>query len=53
MSRYAAWIADRHGGEPDRVFVTNGGLQGFVFFAQRFARDGARVLVEQPTTTVR
>lgn len=43
------WIADRHGVEPDRVFVTNGGLQGFVFFAQRFARDGARVLVEQPT----
>ena len=44
-----AWIAERHGVEPDRVFVTNGGLQGFVFFAQRFARDGARVLVEQPT----
>lgn len=43
------WIADRHGVEPDRVFVTNGGLQGFVFFAQRFGRSGARVLVEQPT----
>jgi 2-aminoadipate transaminase len=43
------WIAERHSVEPDRVFVTNGGLQGFVFFAQRFGRDGARVLVEQPT----
>jgi len=43
------WLAERHGVELDRVFVTNGGLQGFVFFAQRFGRDGARVLVEQPT----
>jgi DNA-binding transcriptional MocR family regulator len=44
-----AWIAERHGVEHDRVFVTNGGLQGFVFFAQRFCRRGQRVLVEQPT----
>jgi DNA-binding transcriptional MocR family regulator len=44
-----AWIAERHGVEPDRVFVTNGGLQGFVFFAQRFCGPGQRVLVEQPT----
>ena len=44
-----AWIAERHGVESDRVFVTNGGLQGFVFFAQRFCRRGDRVLVEQPT----
>jgi 2-aminoadipate transaminase len=43
------WIAERHGVERGRVFVTNGGLQGFVFFARRFCRDGARVLVEQPT----
>jgi 2-aminoadipate transaminase len=42
------WIAGRHGVERERVFVTNGGLQGFVFFAQRFGA-GARVLVEQPT----
>ena len=34
------WIAERHGVEPDRVFVTNGGLQGFVFFAQRSRRRG-------------
>ena len=43
------WIAQRHGVEHDRVFVTNGGLQGFVFFAQRYCRRGDRVLVEQPT----
>jgi DNA-binding transcriptional MocR family regulator len=41
------WIAERHGVEPARVFVTNGSLQGFVFLAQRF--NGARVLVERPT----
>jgi 2-aminoadipate transaminase len=43
------WIAQRHGVSVDRVFVTNGGLQGFVFFAQRLAANGERVLVEQPT----
>src|SRR3954452_8757210 len=42
------WIADRHGVDPGRVFVTNGSLQAFVFLAQRLAR-GKRVLVEQPT----
>jgi 2-aminoadipate transaminase len=43
------WIAQRHGVESDRVFVTNGGLQGFVFFAQRHCPPAARVLVERPT----
>src|SRR2546421_164183 len=42
------WIAERHGVEPGRVFVTNGSLQGFVFLAQRLA-PGRRVLVERPT----
>ena len=41
------WIAERHGVEVSRVFITNGSLQGFVFLAQRLA--GAPVLVEQPT----
>jgi DNA-binding transcriptional MocR family regulator len=41
------WVAERHGVEPDRVLVTNGSLQGFVFLASHFA--GARVLVESPT----
>jgi DNA-binding transcriptional MocR family regulator len=41
------WIGERHGVGPDRVLLTNGSLQGFVFLASRFA--GARVLVESPT----
>lgn len=42
------WIAARHGVGADRVLLTNGSLQGFVFLAQRLAR-GRRVLVERPT----
>src|SRR5436305_3635780 len=42
------WIAERHGVDVGRVFVTNGSLQGFVFLAQRLAA-GKRVLVEKPT----
>jgi 2-aminoadipate transaminase len=42
------WLADRHGVDPSRIFVTNGSLQGLVFLAQRFAQ-GKRVLVERPT----
>jgi 2-aminoadipate transaminase len=43
------WIAARHGVEPNRVVVTSGSLQGFVFLAERLVRPGARVLVEAPT----
>ena len=42
------WLAERHGVDVGRVFVTNGSLQGFVFLAQRLAA-GKRVLVEKPT----
>jgi 2-aminoadipate transaminase len=42
------WIAARHGVPAERVFLTNGSLQGFVFLAQRLA-PGRRVLVERPT----
>ncbi|HEX4527204.1 MAG TPA: PLP-dependent aminotransferase family protein [Gaiellaceae bacterium] len=42
------WIADRHGVDPSRVFLTNGSLQGFVFLAQRLA-PGKRVVAELPT----
>ena len=42
------WLAERHGVDAGRVFITNGSLQGFVFLAQRLAA-GKRVLVEQPT----
>lgn len=43
------WIAERHGVTPDRVLLTNGSLQGFVFLARELAGAGARVLVEAPT----
>jgi len=44
------WIAERHGVAPERVLVTNGSLQGFVFLAQHLVAGGpARVLVEAPT----
>src|SRR5579862_4771513 len=41
-------LAEQHGVDESRVFLTNGSLQGFVFLAQRLARGG-RVLVERPT----
>src|SRR5919204_3578138 len=43
-----AWIAERFAVEPERVVLTNGSLQGFVFLAERLAL-GKRVLVEAPT----
>ncbi len=43
-------LADRHGVEPTRVFLTTGGLQGFVFYcAVQLQRKPGRVLVEAPT----
>jgi DNA-binding transcriptional MocR family regulator len=42
------WIAEQHGVEPERVFITNGSLQGFVFLSQHLAAH-KRVLVERPT----
>jgi DNA-binding transcriptional MocR family regulator len=43
------WVAEWHGVEPERVLLTNGSLQGFVFLSQLLARPDARVLVEAPT----
>ena len=43
------WIAARHSVEPNRVVVTSGSLQGFVFLAEQLVRRGTRVLVEAPT----
>lgn len=43
-------LAERHGVEPGRVFLTAGGLQGFAFYsAVQMARKPGRVLVEGPT----
>src|SRR5215211_2008125 len=43
------WIAERHGVDANRVVVTNGSLQGFVFLAELLAGKGERVFVEAPT----
>jgi 2-aminoadipate transaminase len=43
-------LADRHGVAPGRVFLTVGGLNGFVHYAAvQLARRPGRVLVEGPT----
>jgi 2-aminoadipate transaminase len=42
------WIAERHGVGPDRVVLTNGSLEGFLFLAELLASRGP-VLVEAPT----
>ena len=44
------WLGGRHGGDAARVILTNGGLQGFVFYAEELlAEHPGRVLVEAPT----
>ncbi len=47
--RLRAWIADRHGVEPERVFVTNGSLQADAFLFDQIVRSGDEVIVESPT----
>ncbi len=43
-------LAERHGVETGQVFLTTGGLQGFVFYtAVQLAQRPGRVLVEGPT----
>ncbi len=44
-----AWIAERHGVGPNRVVITSGSLQGFVFLCEQLVQPGARVIVEAPT----
>lgn len=44
------WVAERHDVERERVLLTNGSLQGFVFLAMHFLAAGPRrVAVEAPT----
>jgi DNA-binding transcriptional MocR family regulator len=45
----AAWIAELHGIEPDRVMVTNGSMEAAALLFQHSLEPGDRVIVEQPT----
>jgi 2-aminoadipate transaminase len=47
--RLRAWIADRHGVEPERVLVTNGSLQADAFLFDQVVAGGDEVVVESPT----
>jgi DNA-binding transcriptional MocR family regulator len=47
--RLRAWIADRHGVEPERVLVTNGSMQADAFLFEALLRAGDEVVVERPT----
>jgi DNA-binding transcriptional MocR family regulator len=44
-----AWIAERHGVEPNRVLVTNGSLQADAFLFDQLVHAGDEVVVESPT----
>ncbi|HEX3392471.1 MAG TPA: PLP-dependent aminotransferase family protein [Solirubrobacteraceae bacterium] len=47
--RLRAWIADRHGVEPERVLVTNGSMQADAFLFEQVVKAGDEVIVERPT----
>jgi DNA-binding transcriptional MocR family regulator len=47
--RLRAWLADRHGVEPDRVLLTNGSMQADAFLFEQLVRSGDEVVVERPT----
>lgn len=48
-SRLRAWIADKHGVEPERVIVTNGSMQADAFLFEQLLSPGDEVVVERPT----
>ncbi len=47
--RLRAWIADRHGVEPECVLVTNGSMQADAFLFEQLVGSGDDVIVERPT----
>lgn len=47
--RLRAWIADKHGVEPERVLVTNGSMQADAFLFEHLVRPDDDVIVERPT----
>jgi DNA-binding transcriptional MocR family regulator len=44
-----AWIAERHGVEPEQVLVTNGSMQADAFLFDALVSAGDTVVVERPT----
>jgi 2-aminoadipate transaminase len=47
--RLRAWIADKHGVEPERVLVTNGSMQADAFLFEQLVGSSDEVIVERPT----
>jgi 2-aminoadipate transaminase len=47
--RLRAWIAEKHGVEPERVIVTNGSMQADAFLFEHLVKAGDEVVVERPT----
>jgi 2-aminoadipate transaminase len=47
--RLRAWIAQRHGVEPECVLVTNGSMQADAFLFEQLLRADDEVVVERPT----
>jgi DNA-binding transcriptional MocR family regulator len=47
--RLRAWIAERHGVEPECVLVTNGSMQADAFLFEHLVHSGTEVIVERPT----
>ena len=44
-----AWIAEKHGVEPEQVIATNGSMQADAFLFQELVEPGDLVVVEAPT----
>jgi 2-aminoadipate transaminase len=47
--RLVAWIAEKHGVEPERVIATNGSMQADAFLFQQQLEPGDLVVVEAPS----
>ena len=47
--RLVAWIAEKHGVEPDQVIATNGSMQADAFLFEQLVGPGDLVVVEAPT----
>ena len=47
--RLVAWIAEKHGVDPDQVIATNGSMQADAFLFQQMVGPGDLVVVEAPT----